>query len=134
LLTTGRLARQHLENRYNSRAGKFESTDFNSEIYGCAEVKELLIDLQLYKYCICESKIGQVSYGNVEHFRPKAGWIQDNEKINKPGYYWLAYEWNNLLLSCQICNQKNKNFFPVFQGSKRALSHLDDVSGEQLYL
>ena len=29
------------------------------------------------------------------------------------GYYWLAYDWRNLLPSCAICNQPKSTLFPV---------------------
>ncbi len=90
------------------------------------------MSIQDGKCCFCESKIGHVSYGDVEHFRPKAGWVQGNEPINKPGYYWLAYDWDNLLLSCQICNQRHKkNLFPLSNIGGRAIYHLSDITVEQ---
>jgi hypothetical protein len=34
--------------------------------------------------------------------------------ITEKGYWWLAYDWTNYLLSCAICNQKYKSaLFPV---------------------
>lgn len=96
---------------------------FTSEIYGHDDVKSTLIVLQDYKCCFCESKIGHISYGDVEHFRPKAGWVQEEEKINSPGYYWLAYVWDNLLLSCQKCNQRyKKNHFPLVDPETRNIA------------
>jgi uncharacterized protein (TIGR02646 family) len=104
---------------------------FATEIYGHKEVKEKLIRLQNYKCCFCESKIGHISYGDVEHFRPKSGWVQHEEPINQPGYYWLAYDWENLFLSCQLCNQRNKkNYFPLANEEQRALNHNYDVDDE----
>jgi hypothetical protein len=43
--------------------------------------------------------------GDIEHFRPK-GEIEGAMPDSKPGYYWLAADWDNLLLSCRNCNQK----------------------------
>ena len=37
----------------------------------------------------------------VEHYRPKSK------------YYWLAYSWDNLLLSCPMCNQAKKVQFEI---------------------
>jgi uncharacterized protein (TIGR02646 family) len=106
--------------------------DFNPKIYGDKTVKAELIKLQHDKCCFCESKISVISHGDVEHYRPKAGWVQANEKLNKPGYYWLAYEWSNLMFSCQICNQTHKkNFFPLLNPKKRAKSHKDNIADEQ---
>ena len=48
------------------------------------------------KCAFCEQKIEQ---SHIEHYRPK--------KI----YYWLAFSWDNLLISCATCNIfKGKNF------------------------
>ena len=68
-----------------------------------------------------------------EHFRPKAGYQQSPEDdLHKPGYYWLAYEWSNLLFSCQICNQQGKkNLFPLANPRRRACSHRDEVAAEK---
>ncbi len=50
----------------------------------------------------------------------------------KPGYYWLAYSWDNLLLSCQLCNQRYKrNLFPLREPTQRATSHHDDLAEEK---
>lgn len=128
LTTTG-------EEETKSNIAKFEAGtsdfEFKSAIYGHDTVKAALIDLQDYKCCFCESKIGHVAYGDVEHFRPKAGWVQDDEGINKPGYYWLAYDWDNLMLSCQICNQRyKKNYFPIELPDNRARDHKGDIAAE----
>jgi hypothetical protein len=45
----------------------------------------------------CESPTAVVSFGDVEHFRPKSF------------YWWLAYCYDNYTFSCQICNQKYKS-------------------------
>lgn len=132
LQTKGKEEIKVLKARYDNGERDFSSNDFDSGIYGSIEVKNKLIAVQNYKCCFCESKIGHIGYGDVEHFRPKAGWVQGDEKMNKPGYYWLAYEWDNLLLSCQICNQRNKkNYFPLLNNSQRALSHHNNIGDEQ---
>lgn len=121
-----------LKKEYDEGKREFGSNIFNSKIYGHIDVKEALIKSQDYKCCFCESHIGHIGYGDIEHFRPKAGWVQNDENINTPGYYWLAYDWENLLLSCQICNQRyKKNYFPLLPNSSRALSHNQDVRREQ---
>lgn len=64
----------------------------------------------------CESYLNDFQRGDVEHFRPKKAVTDNNDNPvffidsdgNKKihlGYYWLAYEWTNLLPSCVICNQ-----------------------------
>lgn len=118
-----------LHEAYDAGQREFE---FKSSTYGAKSVKNTLIKAQHKKCCFCESKITHVSYGDVEHFRPKGGTRQQaGDDLAKPGYYWLAYDWSNLFLSCTLCNQRYKrNLFPLVDPSKRAKSHHDDVSQE----
>ncbi|MGN6292446.1 MAG: retron system putative HNH endonuclease [Chitinophagaceae bacterium] len=83
----------------------FDGTNFNFRVYSDSEVKESLIKLFKGKCAYCESTFLHVYSGDVEHFRPK-GEIEEATPDNKPGYYWLAADWDNLLLSCRNCNQK----------------------------
>jgi hypothetical protein len=54
------------------------------------------------KCAYCEAHAAAVSFGDVEHFRPKSI------------YWWLAYCFDNYLFSCQKCNQEFKgDNFPV---------------------
>ena len=107
--------------------------NFDRSIYAASSVKVALIEAQDGKCCFCESKLRHVSYGDVEHFRPKAGYRQHAEQsLRRPGYYWLAYEWSNLFLCCQICNQRfKKNLFPLQNPADRATSHRDEVQKEK---
>ena len=105
---------------------------FLRTIYASRQVKAALLRAQHGKCAFCESKLTHVSYGDVEHFRPK-GAIRQAEGGEKllPGYYWLAYEWSNLFLSCQICNQRfKKELFPLADPSRRARSHNDSTQAE----
>jgi uncharacterized protein (TIGR02646 family) len=127
-------ARRSLSNRVTKNPTTRGSLklEFKSDYYGHDDVRRALEIMQHGKCAFCESKLKHISYGDVEHFRPKAGWKQDEgDPLTKPGYYWLAYTWDNLLLSCQICNQREKrNLFPVAT-SFRALTHKDDVADEE---
>lgn len=61
------------------------------------------------KCVYCESKYLSVYTGDIEHFRPKAAYNKAGKTKTtdiKPGYYWLAADWDNLLMSCRHCNQK----------------------------
>jgi uncharacterized protein (TIGR02646 family) len=62
------------------------------------------------KCAYCESNTTAAGPWDVEHYRPKG---QVAESRNHPGYYWLAYTWDNLLPSCVFCNQR-KTDQPVF--------------------
>ena len=59
----------------------------------------------------CESKVRHIAHGDVEHFRPKAGYEQGH-RFNRNGYFWEAYRWENLYYSCQTCNQVYKGNRP----------------------
>lgn len=110
-------------------AGK-RTFNFDAGIYGSETVKNALIEAQHGKCCFCERKTGKD--GDVEHFRPKAGCRQSPKgSLLRPDYYWLAYEWDNLLLSCSACNQRHKrNLFPLLNPDQRANSPGDDVTLE----
>jgi uncharacterized protein (TIGR02646 family) len=56
------------------------------------QIKDALAKMFHGKCVYCESKITVVTYGAIEHFKPK-GLYPD-----------LTFDWNNLLLSCDICN------------------------------
>src|SRR5690349_10627866 len=77
---------------------------FEFKAYSDPEVKTALITLFNGKCAYCESTFLHVYSGDIEHFRPKAEIFEANPR--RPGYYWLASDWNNLLLSCRNCNQK----------------------------
>lgn len=130
LRTDGKDATKDLCEKFDKGKKKFK---FDSNIYGHKEVKEALKTAQNHKCFLCESRITHISYGDVEHFRPKAGVRQDlKDKMSETGYYWLAYEWSNLFLACQICNQRfKKNLFPLEDKDKRAKSHSDKLSQEK---
>lgn len=129
---TDNLCQNYLQDKADHQSGK-KKFEFDSDIYGSKSVKTALIKAQHGKCFLCESRISHISYGDVEHFRPKGGWRQTSEdKINTPGYYWLAYSWENLFLSCQICNQQfKKNLFPLEDKAERAVSHESDLSKEK---
>lgn len=115
---------------YDSGLKKF---DFKKKLYAHDKIKSALIDIQSNKCCFCESKVIQIDDGDVEHFRPKKAYKQNRgDSYQRPGYYWLAYDWDNLFLSCSKCNQRNKkNLFPLNDDTKRAKNHHDSLAREE---
>lgn len=116
-------------------AGKTD-LEFIHDLYAHADVKRALMSAQHEKCAFCESRFGAVSYGDVEHFRPKGGYRQrPGLPLKKPGYYWLAYAWDNLLISCELCNRSfKKNHFPIVKGTKRARAPHHNHTVEQALL
>lgn len=127
ILSTNGLAEQNsLRILYNNNPTHFisilSSDLFKSSVYASATVKSALKTIQNNKCCFCESYVSHVDYGDVEHYRPKAGWIQDRNstQLNKPGYFLEAYNWENLMFSCAICNQREKkNYYPLINQDVR---------------
>lgn len=80
------LCREYLQNKpdYESGEKKFE---FKSDVYGSKTVKDALIKAQHGKCFLCESKITHISFGDVEHFRPKGGSRQNiGDAMKVPGF------------------------------------------------
>ncbi|MEA5404747.1 hypothetical protein VB776_17565 [Arcicella sp. DC2W] len=76
-------------------------------------VVEKLDEIYQGKCAYCEERTSIY----IEHYRPKGRVL----KTNHGGYYWLCYEWTNLLPTCHECNKigggkadqfpvKNKHF------------------------
>lgn len=130
LLEKGGAARRKMEAAHGRGSRKFE---FDASIYAAKPVKAALRKSQHDKCAFCESFFAHVGHGDVEHFRPKAGYKQkEGGRLTRPGYYWLAYEWNNLFYSCELCNQCFKrNLFPLKDGRRRARSHKYDLEKEE---
>ena len=53
------------------------------------------------KCAYCETEIDAGFFNRVDHYRPTSK------------YYWLAYEWSNLILVCEKCNTYKGNKFPI---------------------
>jgi len=83
---------------------------YTFEGYNTKEVKTELTKIYNKKCAFCETDPTIGSYLEVEHYRPKGKIFEDN--IHK-GYYWLAYEWSNLLFACRKCNGAKANHFPI---------------------
>ena len=106
-----------------------------------------LLRLSNEKCAYCESVITSNHPGDVEHYRPK-GRIRDKDgkivmvqldgkEVPHPGYWWLAYEWSNMLPSCIDCNRRRNHTdgsagkadcFAI--NGKRAVLPQDDITGE----
>lgn len=118
-------------------ANKGEWNNLKFKVYSHDDVKEALIKLFNGKCAYCESLVLHIYPGDIEHFRPK-GKIEEANPSQTPGYYWLAADWDNLLLACRNCNQNLKhlvfgnlsketmgkmNQFPLANDFKHVQSH-----------
>ncbi len=104
---------------------------FKEEVW--KKLKKWLLKHIFHDRCAyCESPLEFDRYkGDAEHYRPKGSitWrddlkkpkikarcvLPDGKEIDHPGYFWLAYDWRNLVPACSACNSgKGKvDQFPV---------------------
>jgi uncharacterized protein (TIGR02646 family) len=73
-----------------------------------SKVEDQLAIAYKNKCAYCE----RICKADIEHYRPKKGVLDDP---THPGYYWLCYEWSNLVPSCITCNREGAkhNHFPI---------------------
>lgn len=107
--------------------------EIDSRLCSCKDVKSALMADQHGKCAYCESRIVG-DFGHIEHFRPKHGYTTAREPhMHRPGYHWLAYEWDNLLLSCSACNSACKrNRFDLRDEKGRNIKGRDTSREEPL--
>lgn len=104
--------------------------------YRRATVRKRLVDLFHRKCAYCEHRVLAIAHGDIEHWRPKkAIQLSDGTKRDR-GYWWRAADWENLLLSCTLCNQPpGKGIkFPVADEGLRATGPDDEAGEEPLLL
>ena len=95
-----------LINQRRIRRGEIQKHTFNNNRWKPAK-KQLFAETG-GKCAYCEAPTSPVTFGDVEHYRPKSI------------YWWLAYCYDNYLASCQLCNQKfKKDSFPIQNGKMR---------------
>lgn len=98
---------QQLEQNQNSSATQVkQAKQFVRKAqskYGNEQIKSALASMFQDKCAYCESKISVITYGAIEHFRPKSR------------YPDLTFTWSNLLLACDRCNDAGHkgDQFPV---------------------
>jgi uncharacterized protein (TIGR02646 family) len=113
-------------------------------VYRHINLKRALLALFHEKCAYCESKMVGFDW-EVEHFRPKG---KVEERPEHPGYYWLAYKWENLYTGCTFCNQRRRDRgtwedpqggpaagkmaqFPLRDEDYRAMDHNQDIAQEE---
>jgi uncharacterized protein (TIGR02646 family) len=86
--------------------------DFDSRVWQAA--KPYLLKLFHSKCAYCESLLDGKVDSDIEMYRPKIGAIGlTREPAKNDHYWWLAYEWDNLLIACKTCNFSKGQRFPV---------------------
>lgn len=117
--------------------------------------KDAFSKAQYGRCAYCEVSVIGAQHGDVEHYYPKAQlqalhddpstWGREKPYLSNvegrqtkvlcdTGYWWLAYEWSNYLLSCLVCNEYWKGaIFPV-EDDPRKLPPCTEVAEVALLL
>lgn len=90
---------------------KLSRKTFPFGIYKDADLAKVLEAVFGPKCAYCESRFAHVTPKDVEHYRPKSE-IDSGGGALRPGYFWLAGEWSNLLVSCPDCNRSRNHEVP----------------------
>src|SRR5262245_1336693 len=85
---------------------------FNDTPLDAPAVKEPLIQLTSGKCAYCESPFSPRRL-IVDRFRPAMAALALNGAVSHDHYWWLAYEWENLLPACADCSRSKGTRFPV---------------------
>jgi len=89
-----------------ARAAKRDGRELKLEGYQVAKAR--LFEAQHHNCAYCEAKQAQAQYRDVDHFRPKSLYCR------------LAWSWDNLLFSCEVCNRSHKkDHFPLLDEAMR---------------
>src|SRR6202451_2929259 len=80
--------------------------------------KNALRELFHNKCAYCESSL-HASFGDIDQFRPA--------RI----YWWLFYDWDNMLLSCRVCNVAKADRFPIAGELAKPPARGAELSAEQ---
>lgn len=122
-------------NKLEKKLPALQSEDF-SNVYKHSVVFKCLRKDFHDKCAYCQSHLDfSTAYYPVEHYRPKAAYIPEGSKAKvSPAYWWLAYDWSNLLLSCQVCNTNKGNHFPLEKETQRDIPNKNVKREEPLIL
>lgn len=122
-------AKDNLEKSYHNR-DRQERLRFDDKLI--RQLRDNLIGVFSSKCAYCETKVGVSDPGTLDPFRPRNGARGLKKGQYAPmHYWWLFYEWDNMMLSCSMCNQKYKrDFFPIEEESRRVQ---EGMRGESLF-
>lgn len=118
--------------KLTAAAGRPERLEFDARLFRHPDLAKALQLLFGGKCAYCESRIDVGAYPDIELFRPRAAAVDLNGASVRPGYWWLAYSWENIYIACQRCNRNKMNRFPV--AGRRARRPEDDLAAEHAIL
>jgi uncharacterized protein (TIGR02646 family) len=122
-LRKGSKASDEADRREKLFATSQDLTQVNADFaayWGNADVRGALWAMQGRSCAYCDRELHGTDRGDVEHFRPKNV------------YWWLAYCFDNYLLSCSACNSAYKiNKFPILPPAAPFAYAMKDQLGQE---
>jgi hypothetical protein len=120
---TTRAERQAAQLLAKVEAGETPNPEVLSPLW--REAKKLLLEFAYsFKCGYCEFELRGGAFGPADHYRPKSrisvlgddGTRTVVKGMNgeaRPGYWWLAVAWDNLVPACDFCNNQKSDLFPI---------------------
>ena len=109
------LKKDNRKDAFNKNILSNQYTD-EKNLYKVGSVQKKLNEIYHLKCAYCEQKLLDAPK-HIEHYRPK------------DTYYWLAYSWDNLLLSCGSCNTSKGTKFKI----KKTIVTYDNESFDDIH-
>ena len=89
----------------------------HEKLWRDSRVRDWLLGLFHNKCWYTEAQEAVSAY-HVDHYRPK-GRVTDVGRTNpEPGYWWLAFKWENYRICGQLINVKKNDVFPLLCGHR----------------
>lgn len=109
----------------------YKHTKIRKALFKCHKKKCAYCETVLNKKNKATNNPNSNKNNEIEHYRPKGSYRQDRSNTSSlTGYYWLAYEASNLLLSCPICNRNKDDLFPLKTVATRCVNHHYNINIE----
>lgn len=93
---------------------------FEVSIYAGRQVRQALGELFHGKCAYCETPLPDLKFMDADQFRPRIRAMDLDGALTPDGYWWLAYDWDNLYATCKNCNRLKGSRFPIEPGATRA--------------
>ncbi|HZH31879.1 MAG TPA: AAA family ATPase [Pyrinomonadaceae bacterium] len=90
-------------------------------------VRESLAATFAQKCAYCESLVVKPTGYDIDSFRPRSRAVNLDGSLSSDHYWWLIYEWSNLLFSCAACNKLKGSRFPI-EGTRVAAGITDEAT------
>ncbi len=105
----------------SDKAARDKIIDDNREVWG--KLKQWLLNLSHQKCWFSEAR-DCFSHWDVEHYRPKKS-AKDADGAEHDGYWWLAFNWENLRICGNVGNRRKNTYFPLRPGCSRCAPFCD---------